>query len=85
MTRNFFLQAKQKGLTTAKSLRVVALGVAATAATTLPAFAQQTAPDVSELVAYLLLGIGVVALIGNASLMVKGAVAIFSWIRGAIR
>lgn len=85
MVRNLFVQAKQKGLSASKALRVGALGIAATAATTLPAFAAQSQPDVTELVAYILAGIATIALISNASLMVKGAVAVFSWVRSSIR
>lgn len=42
-------------------------------------------PDVTEVVAYILATTATVALIGNASLMVKVAVRVYGWVRSAIR
>lgn len=59
----------------------------AVGALSLPAMAQTAPaqPDVAEAVAYLLAGIVTLSLIGNAKLIVRGAMAVFRWVGSMIR
>jgi hypothetical protein len=52
-----------------------------------PALAQggPAQPDVAEVVAYLVAGVATLALIGNAKLIVRGAMAVFRWAASMIR
>lgn len=59
--------------------------LAATAVTATPAFAAETAPDVTAIVTYIGLFVAVVGLIGGAKLIVQAAVAGYKWISAAIR
>lgn len=68
----------------AQTLVAVALaGVIAAA----PAVAQTVTaqPDVTDVVAYMIAGIGTIALVGNAKLIVRGAMAVFRWAGSMIR
>jgi hypothetical protein len=83
---NSFIRAKQVGARYVKNAKRVAAGAAVTVLAASPAFAAAPAqPDVTEVVAYILATTATVALIGNAGLMVKVAVRVYGWIRGAIR
>lgn len=53
-----------------------------------PVLAQETGqpqPDVTEVVAYMIGAIATIALIGNAKLIVRGAMAVFRWAGSMIR
>lgn len=66
--------------------RVVLLG--STGLLTLaPAFAQTAPeqPDVAAAAAYMLAGIVTLGIIGNAKLIVRGAMAVFRWVAGMIK
>lgn len=69
-----------------KLQRLAALG-AAFALAAGPALAQtaQAQPDVAEVAAYLLAGIATIAVIGNARLIVRGAMAVFRWVGSMVK
>jgi hypothetical protein len=52
-----------------------------------PALAQTAPaqPDVSDVTDYMIAGIATIALVGNARLIVRGAVAVFRWVGSMIR
>lgn len=81
---SLFLKAKQVGQRYAKTAKTVALGAAASVAVVSPAFAQ-TQPDVTEVVTYILASTATIALIGNASLIVRVSLRVYNWVRSAIR
>ncbi len=83
---SLFLKAKQAGLNFVKSSKTHA-GAAAALVVTSPVFAQtaQAQPDVSEVVAYILASTATIALIGNASLIVRVSLRVYNWVRSAIR
>lgn len=60
--------------------------VAMTGFVAAPVFAATPAqPDVTDVVAYITGSVATIALVGNASLIVKGAIRVYSWVRSAIR
>lgn len=61
------------------------VAVALTVGAAVPAFAAETAPDVSAIVTYIGLFVAVVGLIGGSKLIVQAAVAGYKWISAAIR
>lgn len=64
--------------------KLLALAMVALAAS--PVMAQAPAqPDVADAAAYLLAGIVTLAVIGNAKLIVRGAMAVFRWVGSMIR
>ncbi|MFN7120879.1 MAG: major capsid protein [Hydrogenophaga sp.] len=70
----------------AKLQRLAALSTVAVF-TAVPAVAQTVTaqPDVTDVVAYMIAGIGTIALVGNAKLIVRGAMAVFRWAGSMIR
>lgn len=42
-------------------------------------------PDVADVVAYILAAVATIALIGNASLIVRVTTRVYGWVRAAIR
>lgn len=82
------MKAKLQRLALLGTQNAKRLGAAVTlgALTAAPAFAQaQEQPDVAAVVAYLLAGIATLALVGNARLIVRGAMAVFRWVGSMIR
>lgn len=62
------------------------LGAVVIASAVLPAMAEAPAqPDVSDAAAYLLASIATIAIIGNARLIVAGALTVFRTVRSALR
>jgi len=82
---SLFIRAKQAGHRYVKAAKTTAMGAAATLAVASPAFAQQAQPDVSDVVTYILASTATIALIGNASLIVRVSLRVYNWVRAAIR
>lgn len=67
-----------------KDKALVLAGLAAASITSAHA-APPAQPDVADVVAYILAAVATIALIGNASLIVRVATRVYGWVRAAIR